>query len=164
MIRYPAVGTDLADDDLLWESFMCFVRSVIPYEQHWNELTEEQKHPLVVFIYTSEVTGEGHIGFLDLHSAYIDSGTVLRAMEALGLPDAYTNIVRSLPLWKLSVDDLAEQADDEDEFEQKMEELDQLFEASDQDFYRLFSREEIDGLILAYVRSSPHLFFEPTDS
>ncbi len=38
---------------------------------------EEQISPVIAFIYSSEVMGEGHIGFLDLFGSYIKSEEII---------------------------------------------------------------------------------------
>ena len=161
MIRYKTEKFDIINDDILWEKFMCFARSVIPYDEHWNSLTEQQKYPLVMFIYDSEVLGEGHMGFLDLHSEYIDLDDVLKAMEVLHISQPYMENAGNIPLKRLSVDALAEQAADEDEFAEKMDELDEMFDIYDKAYYELSNGStEIDNKILDYLRSRLDEFFE----
>ncbi|MBE6753446.1 MAG: hypothetical protein E7559_03710 [Ruminococcaceae bacterium] len=164
MTKYRTEKFDIADDDALWGKFMSFARANIPYEAHWSELSEKQKRPLTVFIYDSEVMGEGHMGFLDMYSKYIDIDAVIGAMEHLHIPEPFICNIRKLPIKQLSVDELCEQAADEDEFSAKMDELDELFDAYDNAYYELRKDStDIEDTILTYLRGNIDEFFEFAD-
>lgn len=63
LIKYKTEAFDFKNKEVMWEKFMCFIREIIPYEKHWDNLSECQKYALIVFIYDAEVFEEGHIGF-----------------------------------------------------------------------------------------------------
>ena len=139
---------------------MCFARMIIPSEKYWNNLSLIQKYPLIVFIYESDVLGEGHIGFLDLNSSYISLDDLEEAMNILDMPDAYMDIIANLPWDYCSIDSLIEQSKDEEDFASKMDELDEVFEQYDKAFYELdWESTEIRDRILMYLREHFEEFF-----
>lgn len=161
MIRYATKQFDVSNKDVLWEKFRCFAQTLIPYEEHWDGLTESQKYPLTVFIYAEEVLREAHMGFLDLHQEYISLDDVIKAMEVLQISNPYIENIRKIPLKQVSLDDLIEQSADEDEFAAKMDELDEMLEVHDKRFCELVRESsEIEDKILAYVRANLDLFFQ----
>lgn len=161
MIRYKTAKFDIADDDILWEKFMCFARTIIPYETYWDQLPEGQKYPLISFIYESEVIGEGHMGFIDLHSDYISFNDVIKSLKVLQVSSSYIENIENISEKYLSVDELVDQSEDEEYFETRMEELDAIFEAHDKLLYDLVNESsEIEDKILCYVRENIDEFFE----
>lgn len=161
LIRYKTERFDIADDDILWEKFMCFARAIIPYETYWNQLSEKQKYPLISFIYESDVLGEGHIGFIDLNSDYISFDDVIKSLKVLQVSNSYIENIENIPTKYLSVDELVDQSEDEEDFESKMDELDAIFEPHDKFFYELVNESfEIEDKILGYLRENLNDFFE----
>lgn len=160
-IKYSTQSFDIADDDVLWDKFMGFARAIIPYEEYWDKLSELQRYPMVVFIYDAEVIGEGHMGFLDLHSEYICFEDVIKAMEVLQVSNPYIENIENLPLKDISLEDLIDQSEDEDDFAAKMDELDEIFEVHDRAYYNLVKEStEIEDKILVYLRANFTEFFE----
>ena len=159
MIKYETEKFELSDDDILWEKFMCFMREIIPYEEkELSLLTEEQRSPVLAFIYSSEVMGEGHIGFFDLYGSYIKSEDIINAFRELYIPQKYIDIVEKA--WSVfkSVSQDADSCLDEAEFEKKMELLDEKYDKIDDEFYQ-YEDEEIDEKIIEYVRQYHLAFF-----
>ena len=161
MIKYKTEAFDFKNEEVLWENFMCFVRSIIPYEEYWDDLSECQKNALRVFIYDADVLGEGHIGFMDLNSEYISFDDVIKAMEILHISDLYIENIKNIPAMQISIDSMVDESEDEEAFEAKMNELDELFDVFDNTYYEL-SREstEIQDKILMYLQANIDEFFE----
>ncbi len=160
-MKYKTEKFDMTDDDILWEKFMCFVRMIIPYEKYWDELTECQKYPIISFIYESEVLGEGHMGFIDLHSKYISFDDVIKSLRMLHVSPAYIENIEKIPKNTISVNELIDESDDEEEFLMKMDEMDAVFEQHDKFFYELEIQEwEIEDKILKFLRQNGEEFFE----
>ena len=160
-IKYKTEKFDLLNDDILWEKFMCFARMIIPYEEHWEELTEYQKGPLIAFVYESDVLGEGHIGFIEINSDYMSLNDVIKALKRLHISSKYIENIEKVPQEYLSVDELLEQSKDEEDFSAKMDEMDAIFEPYDKVFYELVSENtEIEDKILEYIRGNYEEFFE----
>ena len=162
MKKYKTVKFDLSNDECLWEQFMGFVRLFIPWEEQLGDLTEKQRTPIIAFIYQSEVMGEGHIGFLDMYSKNISFETLKGTLQALDISETYLEVLEKLPQYSLSVDDLVEMSESEEDFELKMDALSDAFEPCDSAFYELGNEEIIDKII-EYVRENYLEFFEFVD-
>lgn len=159
-IKLETEPFDVADDDVLWEQFMCFARMLIPYEEHWHELSEHQKYPIIAFIYESDVLGEGHIGFIELNSAYISFNDVIKALKMLHVSDGYIENIEKIPVDKLSVNKLIDQSKGEDDFLSQMDEMDAIFDQYDKVFYDLVEESsKIEDSILEYIRENLEDFF-----
>ena len=140
MIKYLTKKFDLNDDDILWENFTSFLRIIIPYEEAtFNSLLETQKTAVVVFTYSSEVMGDGHMSFFELYGNYISSLMVMDALKKTSVSDAYVKILEKLPKDATTSPDA-------------YDELDALF-------YQ-YGNDEIIDKIIFYVRQHHLDFFE----
>lgn len=158
MFQYNTEKFNLNDDSILWEKFMCFVRVLIPYEEHLNCLSEIQKCPVIAFIYESEVWGDGHIGFMELYGDFIKISNVIDSLKMLSVAPRYIDNLNGLPNTYISTDKLCEQCADEEEFNEKMEEMGNLYEVFDENIYQ-FGNQEIIDKILNYIRHYDLEFF-----
>ena len=113
-------------------------------------------------IYQSEVMGEGHIGFLDMYSKNISFETLKGTLQALDISETYLEVLEKLPQYSLSVDDLVEMSESEEDFELKMDALSDAFEPCDSAFYELGNEEIIDKIIES-VRENYLEFFDFVD-
>lgn len=48
-VKLPELKPE-SDEDV-WDGFMCFMRSIIPWEENFSQLTKMQKYPAIAFIY-----------------------------------------------------------------------------------------------------------------
>ncbi len=159
MIKYETEVFEIDNDDILWEKFMCFVRKIIPHQNlGFSKLSEIQKVAVTAFFYDSEVMGEGHIGFLDLHGKYISQSAVIIALEKIGVSDRYLKIVEELPKEFVSPSEIVDECMSEEQFEMKMEQMSKIYEEFDHRFYQ-YGDEEIIEKILIYVRQYHMEFF-----
>ena len=127
---------EINDDDILWEKFMCFIRQLLPWEEkQLVQLSTIQKMPVIAFIYSSEVMGDGHAQFLELYGEYIKKEDVINAFKALFISNKYTEII------------------------EKLESIDKLCDECDAHFYQ-YGNEEIDEKIIDHVRKYHLDFFE----
>ena len=152
---------DINNSEIIWGKFTEFLRTIIPYEEHWAKLNECQKSAIIVYIYDSEVLREGHIGFLDLHSNYISVDDVINAMRVIGISDKYIDNIKEIPLKKLSIDEMVDEANDEDDFADKMDELDEMFAPFDKTYCQLAKEDnQIQDKIAKYIYNNFSKFFE----
>ena len=159
MIKYETKVFEVDNNDVLWEKFMCFIRKIVPYnELDFNKLSEKQKAAVIAFFYYSEVTREGHIGFLDLHGKYISQSAVIAALKEIGSSDRYIKIVEELPKEFISITELADKCMNEADFEIEMERIDKIYDDFDNRFHQ-YGNEEIIEKILNFVRQNHLEFF-----
>ncbi len=143
MVKYKIKPFNLDDEDLLWENFMCFARQLIPWESpQLEQLSDKQKVPLIAFIYSSEVMGDGHISFLDLYSKDILWTDIINAFKILSVPDKYIKILEKIPGNYTPVSEIAD-----------------IYDESDNLFYQ-YGDEIITDKITSYVRQNHLDFFE----
>lgn len=159
VLRYRTKPFDIGDDTVLWEQFMCFVRLFLPWEAQLDMLSDRQRPPMFAFIYESEVMGEGHIGFLELHGKFISINDVIMSLEKLEVEDKYIDNLKNLPEYFISADEICKKCVDEKEFEDEIEEMDNLYESHDARFYE-YGSENIEDKIIEYVRKNHLEFFE----
>ena len=159
MFQYNTEKFNLDDDDILWEKFMCFVRLLIPYENELNRLSETQKYPVIAFIYESEVWGDGHIGFMELYKDWIKISDVINSFEKLSISLKYIENLKAISATYISPDEEYKQSADDEEFEKKLQEIDELYDIFDKSFYQN-GNEEIEDKILVYLRKLHFEFFD----
>ncbi len=160
MLKVQLSEINLESEEAVWDNFMSFMRSIIPWEENFNQLAELQKYPVIAFIYESEVMREGHQGFFELHNKYISISDVEDSFEKLNVSGEYTDILKQLELVEyVSDDELFVIATDEDDYCEKMEERDLVIEPYNNRFYNL-GNEEICEKIIEYVRENYLEFFE----
>lgn len=160
MARYVTETFELNNDDVLWEKFMCFMRAIIPYEETvLNKLSEIQKKAAVAFIYASEVMGEGHIGFWDLHGKYINHSTIIAALKEISVSDKFIKIIEDMSKDFTPVAEIADRCCSEEDFEMVMEQIGEIYDEFDNRFYQYGDEEIIDKLII-YIRRYHLEFFE----
>ncbi|MDE6617353.1 MAG: DMP19 family protein [Lachnospiraceae bacterium] len=162
MVKYTTKPFILDDEDLLWENFMCFARLLIPWEKpQLKQLSDKQKIPLIAFIYSSEVMGDGHISFLDLYGKDIHITDIIDAFKILSVPDKYIEILKRLPENPISVSQIADTCQNEEEFANEMEKIDKIYDEFDNLFYQ-YGDEIIIDKIIEYVQQNHLNFFEYT--
>lgn len=160
MIKFKTKTFDLNDEDVLWEKFMHFMRSIVPYDKEQiNELTEMQKTAAIAYIYSAEVMGEGHIGFVDLFSEYISLSDVADALKKLAVSEKYVKILEEMPLNYTPISDIADNCSSEEEFGLEMDKMDEIYDVFDDSFYE-YGDDEIIDRIIDYVRENDKEFFE----
>ena len=160
MVKYKIKPFNLDDEDLLWENFMCFARQLIPWESpQLEQLSDKQKVPLIAFIYSSEVMGDGHISFLDLYSKDILWTDIINAFKILSVPDKYIKILEKIPGNYTPVSEIADMCQDEEAFINEMDKTDKIYDESDNLFYQ-YGDEIITDKITIYVRQNHLDFFE----
>lgn len=162
MVKYKTKPFSLYNEDLLWENFMCFARQLIPWKSpQLGQLSDKQKVPLIAFIYSSEVMGDGHISFLDLYSKDILWTDIINAFKILSVPDKYIKILEKMPGNSMSISEIADMCQDEEEFTNEMDKIDKIYDESDNLFYQ-YGDEIIIDKITIYVRQNHLDFFEYT--
>ncbi len=162
MVKYKTKPFSLYNEDLLWENFMCFARQLIPWKSpQLEQLSDKQKVPLIAFIYSSEVMGDGHISFLDLYSKDILWTDIINVFKILSVPDKYIKILEKMPGNSMSISEIADMCQDEEEFTNEMDKIDKIYDESDNLFYQ-YGDEIIIDKITIYVRQNHLDFFEYT--
>lgn len=160
MIKYITEAFEINDDDVLWEKFMCFMRQIIPWEEaQLIQLSSVQIIPVIAFIYSSEVMGDGHSQFLDLYGVYIKKEDIIDAFKTLSIPKEYIENIEKIPAVFTPVVELKENGLGEEKREKEMERINQICDECDSCFYQ-YGNEQVDEKIIEYVRQYHLDFFE----
>lgn len=86
-------------------------------------------------------------------------------MTALQVSNAYIENIEKIPRDYLSIDDVIEQSENEEDFSAKMDEIEEVFEQYDNVFYGLaLESTEIEDKILKFIRENVVEFFEIIES
>ena len=160
MIKYITEAFKIDDADVLWDKFMCFIRQIIPWgEEQLIQLSAVQKIPVIAFIYSSEVMGDGHNQFLDLYGAYIKKEDIIDAFKTLSIPKEYIENIEKIPAVFTLDAELTENDLDEEKREKEMKRINEIFDECDSLFYQ-YGNEQVDEKIIEYVRKYHLDFFE----
>ena len=160
MIKYITETFEINDDDVLWDKFMGFMRQIVPWkEEQLIQLSAIQKIPVIAFIYSSEVMGDGHNQFLDLYGAYIKKEDIVDSFNTLSIPKEYIENIEKIPSVFMSVTGLKENDLGEEKREKEMKRIDEICDECDSLFYQ-YGNEQVDEKIIEYVRKYHLDFFE----
>ena len=159
MITYITETFDINDNNLLWEKFMCFMRLLLPWEEkQLIQLSYIQKIPVIAFIYSSEVMGDGHLQFLELYGEFIKKEDIIDAFKSLSISNKYIKNIEKLPTDFEPVPELVEKGLKDGVYHKEMKRIDEIYDVFDNCLYR-YGNEEIDEKIIDYVHKHHLEFF-----
>lgn len=160
MIKYITETFEINDDDVLWDKFMGFMRQIVPWEEEQLiQLSAIQKIPVIAFIYSSEVMGDGHNQFLDLYGTYIKKEDIIDAFKVLSISKEYIETIEKIPVDFTHVAELPKGGLDKAKREKEMERISEICDECDSCFYQ-YGNEQVDEKIIEYVRKYYFDFFE----
>ena len=150
MEKYKVSKEKLENKEMVWNSFMYFLRMFIPYEDNFDKLTPEQTPPVIAFVYMSEVFGDGHLEFVEVYQETISLTKVMEAITILNIDEKYNENLSGIPQDFYLPEEWLEE--DEEVYKNMFQPLDDILYGYEQD--------EIIEKIEDYLWEHKDVFFE----